>query len=69
MRRKCSHDAARFMGYSGGYHFYAGEVWDDIREDWYCPQCGRFLAEKEVTEMLKRRQPAVPETADVEVPF
>lgn len=67
-RRRCCHENAELKGYSGDYHFYAGEVWDDLREEWYCPQCGRFLTAKEVAE-LKRRQIAIPPIADEEVPF
>jgi len=66
-RQKCHHENAEFMGCSGGYHFYAGEVWDDIHEDWYCPQCGRFLTQREVREMLKRTHPASQNTE--EIPF
>ncbi|GIV64882.1 hypothetical protein [Bellilinea sp.] len=53
-KRQCRHEKAEFMGYTGGYHFYAGEVWDDIREVWCCPQCGHFLTEKQVARLKQR---------------
>lgn len=68
-RQKCRHEDAEFKGFSGGYYFSAGDVWDDIREEWYCPECGRFLTEREVAKMLERRQRAAPAIAAEEVPF
>lgn len=36
--RRCRHRRTEIYS-TGGFHFYAGEVWDDIREYLICLDC------------------------------
>lgn len=38
-KETCKHENM-FLDTSGGDHFSAGEVWDDKRAVWVCPDCG-----------------------------
>ena len=66
---RCQHENAIFVGYSGGYHFYAGEVWDNMEEEWYCPQCGRFLNDKEVHKLSERLYDSESKEVNQPIPF
>lgn len=53
----CNHERVETR-YTGGYHFYAGEVWDDIREELFCLDCQRILTAAEARAWRKRHLPA-----------
>lgn len=38
-RHRCRH-RRKAVNFSGGYHYSAGEVWDNVRETLVCLECG-----------------------------
>ena len=44
---RCMHPRAT-TEITGGMHFSAGEVWDDIQERLVCLECGEYVTEEEV---------------------
>lgn len=47
-KKICPH-ANTFVSTTGRYHYSAGEVWDDIREEVFCADCGKKLSDKELS--------------------
>lgn len=58
-RQECPHRRTTTVS-MGGYHFAAGEVWDDIREVTVCLDCGKQLPDPETPD---------PDADAEEVPF
>ena len=58
-QKECPH-ANTYSVSVGGYHYSAGEVWDDLREEVFCADCGKKLSKKE----LSQRSPAFDETEE-----
>lgn len=54
-QRNCTHpDEAVQVAFEGGYHFSAGDVYDDVRETLVCTRCGcevELMDEAQATEM------------------
>ena len=57
---------------TGGMHFTQGDVWDDIRQELLCLDCGEYVTEAEVRERWSGEPcQAAPNDAeeDDDVPF
>ncbi len=48
-QEECPHRRTAVLA-TGGYHYSAGEVWDDLREVTVCLDCGKTLPEPDSSE-------------------